>query len=67
MAVFGSGIVIEDGGMTTSADAGPFTATTNQGVLPIPYLPIQGNYPVSTLGGSSGGTIAGQGGGISIF
>jgi hypothetical protein len=67
MAVWATSVVIDDNGQAATADAGTFTAVTQNGRLPVPNQPELGVYPITTLGGSTGGTIAGQGGAISIF
>lgn len=66
MTVWASSVVIDDNGAASNADAGTFTTVATNGRPPIAPQVHLGDYPISTLGGASGGTIAGQGGGISI-
>ncbi len=50
----------------TDAYGGTFTAKAPAGLLPDrpPFFAV---YPITTLGGASGGSLAGQGGGIIVF
>lgn len=48
--------------------AGTFTAKGGSGLIIAPHpSPILASYNVTTYGGSAGGTIAGQGGGVAVF
>jgi hypothetical protein len=67
MTVWASSVVIDDNGQAATANAGTFTTVTPNGRLPVPSQLETAAYPITTQGGSAGGTIAGQGGSISLF
>jgi hypothetical protein len=67
MTVWANSVVIDDNGQAATADSGTFTTVGGNGRSPVPSQPMLGVYPINTQGGSSGGTVAGQGGGVSVF
>ena len=67
MTVWSSSIVIEPDTKGSDADAGSFRSTTTQGTLAAPNHLALGDYPILKFGGGIGGTIAGQGGNVSIY
>lgn len=68
MTVWSSSVVVAEFNVeNTDADAGPFSAITSQGVLPIAPQPELGiPCDQTTTGGGPGSTVYGQGGGVSV-
>lgn len=68
MTVFSGGMVVDQWNVTsTDGQAGPFSAHTLNGQLPVPHHNEFGVLDESTYGAGGGGAIAGQGGSVSIF